>query len=150
MIHEVSISEIPIEPPKTTSLKLSSLLAQHASLEKARTRANKAIVAVSSYQGSFGTKSLEVKDLAVTTIGAESVAAQLDDKLFEIEDKLASLNKEVAKERKILGETKENKQLRQRVTVMVFAEEECEVELVLIYGAFNYPNIYHLLIQIMT
>ncbi|KAF5315031.1 hypothetical protein D9619_007471 [Psilocybe cf. subviscida] len=134
IIHEVSISQIPVQVPTIASPKLSSLLAQHTSLEKARTRTNKAITAISSYQGSFGANTIEVKDLGAATIAAESVASQLDDKLVEIEDKLAVLGKEIAEERKTLGETKENKELRQRVTVMVFAEKECEVELVLVYG----------------
>ena len=142
IIHEVSISEAPLEVPKIESSKLSSLLAQHGSLEKARTRTNNAIQAISTYQGSFGAKTLEVQDLAAATIGADSVAEQLDDKLSEIEDKLAALAKEIVEERKLLGETKENKELRQRVTVMVFAEKECEVELVLVYGTFNCPNGY--------
>jgi len=69
--------------------------------------------------------------------GVETVASDLDKKLIELEEKVATVTKQIQDEREALGEVKEDDKLRQRVSVTVAADKECEVEFVLIYGLFS-------------
>ncbi|KAF8959135.1 hypothetical protein BDZ97DRAFT_2078234 [Flammula alnicola] len=134
VIHEVSISEIPVKAPKVTSLKLEGLLKQKTRVEKAVARCKKSIATVNLFQNSLEVKNISASDLGGMEKGVESVSEELDNKFLDLEENLEELEKEIQEERKALGEAKGDDKLRKRVSITVFAEKECEVEIVLIYG----------------
>lgn len=138
-IHEVSISEIPVAPPVTTSDNLEDLAKQKTRLEKALKRCQKAVAAVDSFQNSLDVRHIKADDLANVQRGVEVVSEELDVKQLDLEEKIGAVAREIEEERKALGEVREDNELRQRVSITVVAEKECDVEIALVYGQSPIP-----------
>ncbi|KDR77513.1 hypothetical protein GALMADRAFT_65991 [Galerina marginata CBS 339.88] len=136
-IHDVSISEMHFAAPSPSTPRLDELLGQRTRVEKALTRCAKSIASVESYQNSMGVQHVEASKLPSVQHGVNSVSEELDDKLLELEERHEELSKDIEEERKALGEAREDGELRQRVSIAIFAERDCDVELVLIYGVSN-------------
>ncbi|KAJ3504191.1 hypothetical protein NLJ89_g8067 [Agrocybe chaxingu] len=136
-IHEVSISEIPVSLATTTSPKLTDLLDEKACVEKALKRCRQAISAVDGYHDSLDVEHIQANRIAEFQRGINSVAEELDKKLLALEDRLEMLAKSITDERAALGEVKAENQLRQRVSMSLYVERDCEVELVIVYGVSN-------------
>jgi hypothetical protein len=138
-IHEVSISDMKVTPPTTTSPKLEELLSQKTRVEKALARCQKAIASVETFHESLDVQHVQALRLAEVQQGVAAVAEDLDEKLLGLEEKLDEVTKAIQEERKALGEVKVDDELRKQVSITVFAERGCEVELLLIYGASLHP-----------
>ena len=123
-----------VVPPTTTSPKLEDLLSQKTRLEKALARCRKAIASVETFHGSLDVQHIQPLRLGQVQQGIAAVAESLDEKLFGLEEKLEEVTKAIVEERKALGETKVDDNLRKQVSITVFAERDCEVEVILIYG----------------
>ncbi|KIM36583.1 hypothetical protein M413DRAFT_31619 [Hebeloma cylindrosporum] len=136
-IHEVSISDMKMVPPTTSSPKLDDLLSQKTRFEKAIARCRKAIGSVETFHGSLDVQHVQAVQLGEMQQGIAAVAEGLDEKLLGLEEKCEEVTKAIAEERKVLGETKVDTNLRKQVSVTIFAERDREVELVLIYGVTN-------------
>ena len=117
--------------------QLTSLLRDKERLGKAIARCQACISSVEKYQESLDVRYTPAEQLWGIGQGIETVASDLDKKLIELEEKVATVTKHIQDERKTLGEVKEDDKLRQRVSVTVAADKECEVEFVLIYGLFS-------------
>lgn len=126
-----------IEMPRdlsSTSAKLTSLTKDKARLEKALTRCKTCISAVQQFQNSLSTRHVTADRLGNVGRGSEAVAAQLDDKLLQLEDKIDEVAIEIQEEKKLLGTLDEDDKLRKRVSITIVADKSCEVEVVLVYG----------------
>lgn len=136
IIHEVSISEVIPRPPPTDSAKLKDLLRQKERVEKALYRCQKSIDSVNTFQSSANVQHVAAKDLRNLQQGVESVSEELDTKLSELEQQVEQLTAEIDEEKKALGEVKtDDDLLRQRISITVSAEKDCEAGIILIYGA---------------
>lgn len=141
-IHEVSVSETVKEESKggLSSHTLDSLLAQEVRLKKALCRLQKCITAISRYSDSVNAQFLSPTAIVATQSGVEEFSAELDDKTLELEAQLEALTKEIETEKERLSKEKEDNQLDlkllKKINVSVYADTNCEIELVLIYGQF--------------
>jgi len=124
-----------VTPPTITSPKLEELLSQKMRVEKALTRCRKAIASIGKFHESLDVKHVQALRLAEVQQGVAAVAEDLDEKLLRLEEKFEELTKAIEEERKVLGEVKVDDKLLKQVSITVFAERDCEVELLLIYGA---------------
>ncbi|CAA7266068.1 unnamed protein product [Cyclocybe aegerita] len=136
-IHEVSISEFPVSLPTVTSPKLTDLLNEKTRVEKVLKRCQQAISAIDGYYDSLDAKHFEASRITEFQRGVSGVSEELDNKLLYLEDELEVLTKSIDDERAALGEVKAENRLRQRVSITVHAERDCEVEFVIVYGVSN-------------
>lgn len=123
-----------VVPPTTTSPKLEDLLSQKTRFEKALARCRKAIASVETFHESLDVQHIQPLHLGEVQQGIAAVAESLDEKLLGLEEKLQEVTKAIAEERKVLGQTKVDDNLRKQVSITVFAERDCEVEVILIHG----------------
>ncbi|KAF8148204.1 hypothetical protein B0H34DRAFT_669004 [Crassisporium funariophilum] len=136
-IHEVSFSEAPAPTIVSTSPQLEELLLKKAWVERGMYRCKRSMETLEAFQNGLNVKHVGPTELAKTTGTLESVAAELDEKLIEMEEEQEALTQKIKKEREALGEVKQDDQLKIRASITVFAEKEGEMELVLIYGVTN-------------
>lgn len=96
-----------------------------------------AIKAISSFYNSLTVDHVEAVELVKTTKQLESVHAELDEKLLNLEEELRVLEQQIGDERRTLyTEAKGgNWRLGQLASIMIAAEKDTDVEIVLVYGA---------------
>ena len=134
-IHEVFISDMKATLSTTTSPKLEDLLSQKIRLEKALTLCRKAIASVETFHESLDVQHVQALRLSEVQQGISAVAEDLDEKLLGLEEKLEEVTNALEEERMVLGEVKADDELRKQVSITVFAERDCEIKMLLIYGA---------------
>ena len=118
--------------------KLKDLHKQKNRVQKALNRKLKAIQAIDSFYNSFTVDQLDAIELVETTGQIESVHAELDENLLDLEEELRGLDQLIEDEhRTAKGEVRDNKngQLRNRASITITAESDIDVEIVLVYGA---------------
>ena len=118
--------------------KLKDLHKQKNRVQKALNRKLKAIQAIDSFYNSFTVDQLDAIELVETTGQIESVHAELDENLLDLEEELRGLDQLIEDEhRTAKGEVRDNKngQLRNRASIAITAESDIDVEIVLVYGA---------------
>jgi predicted nucleic acid-binding Zn-ribbon protein len=113
-------------------------------LRKEKTRVQKtldrkinAIEAINSFYNSLTVDHVDAVELVKTTKQLESVHAELDEKLLNLEEELRVLEQQIGDERRTLdNEAKgDNWRLRQLASITIAAEKDTDVEIVLVYGA---------------
>ena len=110
---------------------------EKARTQKALDRKINAIKAISSFYNSLTVDHVEAVELVKTTKQLESVHAELDEKLLNLEEELRVLEQQIGDERRTLyTEAKGgNWRLGQLASIMIAAEKDTDVEIVLVYGA---------------
>ena len=138
-IHDVTVGfkDPQTFPKPQTSAKLEELLEQSELLSLAVARATKTMAALDAYFSSVKLERDGSSNLASIFDDYNTATEKYDLKVFELRKKLKKIEDEIKTERVRLGvdvPVKINGNRSGTVTVNVFAEEEGEVELVVIYG----------------
>ncbi|KAF9032791.1 hypothetical protein BJ165DRAFT_768589 [Panaeolus papilionaceus] len=142
VIHDVSLSETPLPSTPKTSAKLEELLAKSAATDKAITRCQRSIDALSSFQSSVAVETLEPAKLHAAHTSMERVAQELDDKLIDLEGEKRQTYAQINKERLSLAQSVDSGDmaspgLRQRVSINLYSDKGGEVKLIITYGVSN-------------
>ena len=96
----------------------------------------KAIEAIDCFYKSLTVDQVEAVDLVKTTGQIESVHAELDEKLLDLEEELEILKQQIRDEQTLNSDARNNmrRKLGQWASIMIAAEKGVDVEIVLVYG----------------
>ncbi|TFK68831.1 hypothetical protein BDN72DRAFT_797234 [Pluteus cervinus] len=133
-IHDVTLSEIPLDPVATTSPELEALYKRKARTQAAFERCNKASASLETFIDSLHVQHVKVGDIGTIMDNFEETGRKLDERAQDLEIELKDIEEEVKKEKERLSGPQPNSSLRQRASIGVFAPVEGEVEIVLIYA----------------
>ena len=133
-IHDVAISRALASPNSKSTPKLESLRKEKGRVQKALDRKIKAIQAISSFYNSLTADQVNAIDLVKTTGQLESVHAELDEKLLNLEDELRVLEEQIKHERETLDGDLKGERLRRSASIMIATEKDVDVEIVISYG----------------
>ncbi|KAL0946274.1 hypothetical protein HGRIS_012526 [Hohenbuehelia grisea] len=137
-IHGVTIAPTPIPPTASTSPALQALLLKQSRLRKASTRSQKAAASLEAYLNTLNAEKIGVEQLGTVVAQYEVEGEKIDDRLIELEQQVKDVQTEIDVETaRLRGSSNRNHELGQTATVGVFAEQEGEVEIVLIYAVYN-------------
>ncbi|KAF5315032.1 hypothetical protein D9619_007476 [Psilocybe cf. subviscida] len=136
-IHDVTLASIPRPVVPSTSSELESLSSKKKRAEKALARAKKSLDSLSAYLTSFNVDHLDVSKLQGAVDAYDASAAQLDEKVTELEKEIKEIDEAMNEERKSLAGPSENSKLNLKASIGIFADSEGEIKIALIYAVYN-------------
>lgn len=123
----------------STSPELESLSSKKKRAEKALARAKSSLDSLSAYLASFSVDHLDVSKLQGAVDAYDASAAQLDEKVTELEKEIKDIDEAMTEERKKLAGPSENTKLSLKASIGIFADSEGEIQIALIYGSSRSP-----------
>lgn len=141
LIQGVSASKIPLSWfPETSSALLEELKNKKAIASSALERYKKATSAIGKYMDTLTVEHLDISKLGQAMDVYDATEGKWEEKTRAVEAELAKLELEMIEEERKLefGEEKGKRKLRTKVEIGLFRadEDEGDVEIVLVYGAF--------------
>ncbi|KAG6846856.1 hypothetical protein H0H93_011403, partial [Arthromyces matolae] len=136
-IHDVTLSDIPKAPDTTTSEVLLNLNTEKELATKALVRANKGKESLEAYLSTLNVQYTDVDVVDKVLDHYDTRGDVLDRRISELDEKLVQLEKQIKEEEEKVAKeagTGRNDQLGVRATIGVFAAEEGEVAIALIYA----------------
>ena len=103
----------------------------------------KAINAINSFYNSLTVDHVDPVELVKTTQQLESIHAEFDERLLNLEQELKILEQQIGEERQKTegkGDDTYSEKLRRRASIIIVADEDTDVEIVLIYGMTFFHN----------
>ncbi|PPQ75228.1 hypothetical protein CVT24_007655 [Panaeolus cyanescens] len=139
VIHDVSLSRMPRPCSPDASPRLEELLALQRRVEREFERVHRVSTALETYFESVSAQYLDINTLDAVLHAYESTAAELDEKIEELERRKCGLQKEIEQEHvTILTERKSyNDKLNMRASIDLFSEIDGDVKVVIIYAVTN-------------
>ncbi|KAK7040202.1 hypothetical protein VNI00_010008 [Paramarasmius palmivorus] len=119
---------------KSTSVVLEGLLEKKMRLEKALERCKKSVGSLESFLKTVNAQHIKSGDLYSTMTDYDAAARELDDRILSLEEELKGLNKKIGLEDEQLRPRDGRVLAGKQAHIGIVAEEEAEVELVLIYA----------------
>ncbi|KAJ4482994.1 hypothetical protein C8J55DRAFT_511211 [Lentinula edodes] len=153
-IHDVSLSTMPAQPQITTSTTLQELVARKDLLRNAIHRARTASRALEAYMGS-----MSVHDVPLSQVGSflESYnlhGSKLDEELARLKNEEDEVYKEIQTQKDRIAAEQLSQSgggtLGMQVSVGLFAENEGQIELQLVYAVFsaNWEAVYDIRVNL--
>uniref|UniRef100_A0A0W0EWR3 DUF4140 domain-containing protein n=1 Tax=Moniliophthora roreri TaxID=221103 RepID=A0A0W0EWR3_MONRR len=132
-IHDVNLTTNPPgnDPGSTTTL--NELTLKKTRIEKALERCKRSIASLESFLGTVSAAHTKSSDLRSVVKDYDASAGELDEKLLGLEQRLKDVEKEIQEERKKIA-PKAPYERGRHASIGVVAEEDSDVELVLIYA----------------
>lgn len=118
----------------STSPELEALISKKKRADKALARTKKSLDSLSAYLASFNVDHLDVSKLQSAVDVYDTSAAQLDEKVTELEKEIKEIDEAMDEERKKLAGPSENSKLNLKASIGIFADSEGEIKIALIYG----------------
>jgi hypothetical protein len=135
-IHDVVVILEPVPPKIETSPDLDALVTRREHSTKELERCKTLRDAIGTYLATLHVQHVSVNQLEETVQGCDSAAGKLDDKAINLEKELKLIDEQI-KEEKQKDKAKQNDKLRflrKVVSLSLFVQKECTVEIVLTYG----------------
>ncbi|KAF9077130.1 hypothetical protein BDP27DRAFT_1413583 [Rhodocollybia butyracea] len=152
-LHDISLSASPLVPPVTTSPTLQDLVAKKNMLKSSIHRIKTSSLALEKYM-----HSMTVHDVPLDQVGSflqsyNSHGSQLDEERAKLRKEEEELNEEIAQEKTrivIERQRQSNSMLCMQVSIGLFAENEGEVELDLVYAvtSANWEAVYDIRVNL--
>ncbi|KAF8340036.1 hypothetical protein F5887DRAFT_888929 [Amanita rubescens] len=139
MIHDVVVIPEPVPPKIETSPDLDVLVTRREHTTKELERCKTLRNAIGTYLATLHVKHVAVNQLDETVQGCDSAAGKLDDKAINLEKELKLIDEQIEEERQ-KDNAKQNDKLRflrKVVSLSLFVQKECTVEVVLTYAVAN-------------
>jgi uncharacterized protein (TIGR02231 family) len=133
-IHGVTISTIVPPPSPTSSDTLKELLDKKRRTQKACERAEKSLAGLETYLESLKVEHLAASNLRDVVNSYDTAAGELDDRIAELNKKLADTDEAISVEEANLSGPVGNPKLNLKVSIGVFADFEGEVSIALVYA----------------
>ncbi|KAK7043123.1 hypothetical protein VNI00_008477 [Paramarasmius palmivorus] len=132
IIHDVNLARAK-DDHEITSTLLEELSSRRIRTEMAIERCKKSISALSSFLNTMNAQDTKSSDLMTVMNDYDASASKLDDKLIQLENELKAIQTEITTELKKIS-PKKSHELGWIASVGVVAEDDSEIELVLIYA----------------
>uniref|UniRef100_A0A0W0EWT0 Mucoidy inhibitor a n=1 Tax=Moniliophthora roreri TaxID=221103 RepID=A0A0W0EWT0_MONRR len=132
-IHDVNLTENPPDNEPGSSATLDGLNTKKTRIEKALERCKKSIASLEGFLGTVSAEHTKSGDLVAVMKDYDASAGELDEKLLGLEKQLKDVEKEIQEERKKIA-PKAPYERGRHASIGVVAEEDSDVELVLIYA----------------
>ncbi|THU91050.1 hypothetical protein K435DRAFT_244243 [Dendrothele bispora CBS 962.96] len=132
-IRDVIISNIPTASNTSDDSTLQTLLLEKERTQKALERCKKSLSSLENLFGTMNIQHVDVGNLSNIVHSYDATAEELDEKMIELDGKMKGIEKKILEANQKAGVTAQ-RQLGMRVSVVVFADNEDDIELVLTYG----------------
>ncbi|KAF8150953.1 hypothetical protein B0H34DRAFT_665975 [Crassisporium funariophilum] len=132
-IHGVASSKLEMEDAPTTSIALSEISEKELKAESALERCKKASKSIQDYMSKLDVQYLDITKLGDAMDIYDNTQEKWDEKIIKIESALDAMKEARRVEEEKLANKGVNKKLRTQAVIGLFAEQEAEVEMILIY-----------------
>ncbi|KAF7325553.1 hypothetical protein MKEN_00404700 [Mycena kentingensis (nom. inval.)] len=133
-IHDVSVSFAKGEHVPTTSSELAALFKRREQAQNALSRVDKSLASLEGYLSSLTVQHLDYSKLESVMESYNAAGEKLDAKKAALTEELKGLQADIEKEQTRIAVPHENDKLRVKAAIGVFAEQEGDVEIALIYA----------------
>ncbi|KAK2465785.1 hypothetical protein APHAL10511_002329 [Amanita phalloides] len=144
IIHDVSVGNMPELPQPTVSPALNVLMRRKDRTTKALERCKRMHDGLEKYLSTLHIECVAVGELDKIVEGYDTAAEKLDDKVLDLEAELKHIEEDIKNEQddssglaRSRRPAKRKGTLRTQVLLNIFADNESEIELVLIYAVNN-------------
>ncbi|KAG6914591.1 hypothetical protein DXG01_016425, partial [Tephrocybe rancida] len=135
IIHDIVLS---VDPPSNrtgpTTPQLKELLRKRTRVKKAIARCEESLLAYKAYLGTLDVKHTDVESVTKYTEAYEVAAAQLDNKILDLEDQLGLVEGEISDEELKAESDPSSDMLRTRVKIDLIAASDSQIEILLSYA----------------
>ncbi|KAK7448806.1 hypothetical protein VKT23_013536 [Stygiomarasmius scandens] len=132
-IQDVNVSDVPRPPLAPNSTELDGLLDQKQRANKALDRCKKSLTSLETLFSTMHIQHVDVSQLGDIMDSYETTAERLDDKVTKLEKEIKELDERIREERAAVA-PKNPRDTGIRASIGLFAENESDIELILIYA----------------
>ncbi|KAK7043145.1 hypothetical protein VNI00_008499 [Paramarasmius palmivorus] len=132
-IQDVNLSVNPPESESGSTTTLDELESKKTRIEKALERCKKSIASLETFLGTVSAQHTKSGDLVSVMKDYDTSAGELDEKLLGLQQQLKDVEKEIQVERKKVA-PKAPYERGRHASIGVVAEEDSDVELILLYA----------------
>ncbi|KAF8881696.1 hypothetical protein CPB84DRAFT_237037 [Gymnopilus junonius] len=134
LIQGVTAFKDKVRTPDETSPLLKELKIKEAKAKHALERCKKAIGSIDQYMGNISVEHLDISKLGEAMDIYDTTEDKWDSKMFDLEEELEAIEKQIEVERKRLGASVGNKKLRTVVAIDLYAADPAELKVNLLYA----------------